>query len=586
MKPDPEQLEAIGHPTSTVVLAGPGSGKTYTLVEKVSYLTQHIVPAPFAVACITLSNDAVTEFTTRLQRQGIRPGRNLFLGTLHSFCLTRVIKPYGHLVGVQTVNDRKVLNKMSCLSLLQTVLDEESVNEQARWFTTTLRKIRMDIACNGDLSAYDERHVQVAKKYMELLNEQQTIDFESMTIEALNILEANPSVRDLIASRFSWIVVDEYQDLGGVLHRIILLLKSSGVKIFAVGDPDQSIFGFNGAKPTMVNELEQLNGFHSVRLKYNYRSGPNLLEAAASVLNTDSEQEPSPSIESPGQVKLIECSPGLDTQAKYLATDTIPDLLETGVSHHKIAVLYPQKGILLDSLKKALEETEIPFRIEREETFPSSPIIKWLQRCAAYNLSSSPERSEPISNLFVPYSLLAQEAGFTQLESRLSLSSAITKSILPDLALSSWLRKIADELNLIEMLKLSGRLDEAEDIETLKTNYGSTGIADFAKTIEAEGEVVVTTYHSSKGRQFDAVLLPGLQNTLVPRTRWNPRNKALETNDMNEERRLFYVALTRARHSAHLCYSSSFSNKNGYLVSGRSVFVDEIAKALNSSFSS
>jgi DNA helicase-2/ATP-dependent DNA helicase PcrA len=105
-------------------------------------------------------------------------------------------------------------------------------------------------------------------------------------------------------------------------------------------------------------------------------------------------------------------------------------------------------------------------------------------------------------------------------------------------------------------------------------------VADFARGAKIHGRVVVTTYHSSKGRQFEVVVLPGLQETIMPSARWNPRLRRKDTPNLIEDRRLFYVGLTRARRQAILCYSPSFQNRNGYLVDGHSRFVDEVAARL------
>ncbi len=581
-----EQHAAIEHNGSTVVLAGPGSGKTHTLVEKVCHLLEHHVPEPHSVACLTFNTDAVNEFTVRLRTRGQRPGRRLFLGTVHGFCLTRVIRPYGHLTDRPTLRDHEVLSAKGQLTLRQQALDMRGVNEDARWFDTTLTRIRKDLACDDDLSAHDERHIEVARQYEALLSEHRLIDFDAMTFEALRIIDQDPAIADLIVSRFPWIAVDEYQDLGGALHRIVMALRAAGSHVFAVGDPDQCIYEFSGAKPATVSTLIDAEDFHTIQLRYNYRSGSRLIDAAETALAQTRNYEPDPSRVDLGEVTLTRCAVGLDAQADLIVSDTIPTLIDKGVPLHEIAILYPGKGILLDAVAAALERSGIPFRLEREGAFPALPIIRWLQRCATRALNPREEDAESMADLGGPLLFLVGEAGAitdqTELRSRAGLYSALDASVVSDDPLGPWLTRVTAELDLIALLTTAGRPDEVEVLAAVIADVSMDGedaptVSDFASGAAADGRVVVTTYHSSKGRQFDVVLLPGMQNTLVPRTRWNPGKRALETTNMSEERRLFYVALTRSRYSAVLYYSSSFTNKNGYPVNGHSIFIDEIA---------
>jgi len=314
-----------------------------------------------------------------------------------------------------------------------------------------------------------------------------------------------------------------------------------------------------------------------------------LIDAAETALAQTRNYEPDPSRVDLGEVTLMRCAVGLEAQADLIANDTIPTLIDKGVPLHEIAILYPGKGILLDAVAAALERTGIPFRLEREGAFPSLPIIRWLQRCATRSLNPSGAEAESMADLGGPLLLLvgATQAisDQTELRSRAGLYSVLDEPVHSDDPLGRWLTRVTSELDLLSLLTAAGRPDEVEVMAALIDDVAMAGedaptVADFASGAAVDGRVVVTTYHSSKGRQFDVVLLPGMQNTLVPRTRWNPQRKAMETTNMPEERRLFYVALTRSRHSVVLYYSSSFTNRNGYPVDGHSIFVDEIAKRL------
>lgn len=589
MELNDEQQLAVEHNGSTVVLAGPGSGKTHTLVEKICHLFRHEVAEPFAIACLTFNNDAVDEFTTRLRARGLRPGRHLFLGTVHKFCLTRVIRPYAHLVNRASLRSREVLSVEDQRSLLERALDRNGVNEDPRWLDATLTRIRKDIACNEDLSGHDERHVAVARSYEDLLEETGKIDFDAMTFEALRLIEQTPAIADLIVSRYPWIAVDEYQDLGGVLHRIVMSLHASGSKIFAVGDPDQCVYEFSGARPSTVMALTDEASFKQIRLRYNYRSGYRLIEAAETALAIQRGYEPDPQRVDLGVVDLICCPPGIEEQARAIANTTIPKLSARGVPLHEIAVLYPGKGQVLDSLREAFDEALTAYQLERESKFPTVPTVRWLQRCAGYALGDDSTNYMMLSDLATSYRMLAGEARGLWEQNELRRYATLYRSLAErdgEQLLGDWLDQTITEFELLDLLTSAGRAEDVQALRELQATIADQGkegptLAEFAGGGTADGKVIVTTYHSSKGRQFDIVLLPGLQETLVPRTRWSRATGRLEVTNMDEERRLFYVALTRSRKLAVLYYSASFTNRNRQNVAGRSMFIDEIADRLN-----
>lgn len=581
-----EQQAAIDREASTVVLAGPGSGKTHILVEKVCVLLESDVVEPQGVACLTYGIEAVNELANRLRERGHQLGRHLYLGTVHSFCLNRVIRPYAHLAGRVDLRDRTVIAASRQLKLCQQALDSHGVKENARAFNTTLKKIRLDLICGDDLRSYKSKHVKVAKEYEKLLCRGCLIDFDAMTIEALQIIEENPPIADLIASKFPWIAVDEYQDLGGILHRIVLVLRSAEAKVFAVGDPDQCVYEFLGAKPATLQEFAAAENVDTIRLLHNYRSGQKLMDAASVVLNEARDYQPDPTRADRGTVCLKKCADGLDKHASAIVNETIPTLTKGGVLPHEIALLYPGKGRLLDALTTALERSDTPFRMERESSFPTDPIVRWLQECASFTLKGAASRASIQGSLMFPLLSLARDAGAihdqNELTTRAALFAALNHPAVPQNPLGEWLNDFVDQLNLYGLLHDAGRVDEEDTLKQLclkteDTNTEPPTLVDFANNSVVEDRVVVTTYHSSKGRQFDIVLLPGLQRTLVPRTRWNRDLREHVITNLAEERRLFYVALTRARHSVVLYYSDSFQNKNGYRVDGHSMFIDDLA---------
>lgn len=582
-----EQREAVGHLHDTVVLAGPGSGKTDTVVLKVATLLAREIRPPRGVACITFSTDAAREFTTRLRRYGVRPDRRLFLGTVHGFCLTKILRPFARLAGEPGLASRAVLTAQRQRGLIGRALDLEGVGEDPRYFDTTLATIRKAIACDEDLAPFDDRHVLVARRFESLLCEQDVIDFDAMTFEALRLIRSVPAVGDLLVARYPWLAVDEYQDLGGPLHNIVLELRAVGARVFAVGDPDQCVYGFTGANPRYLHDLTEDQEFHTVRLRFNYRSGQQLIDAAEGALGVKRDYRADPDRTDDGQVAFKRCDDGLEAQAEVVASEIVPSLLAAGLPAHEIALLYPRKGSLLTLMLGHLQSAGIPFLWEKDISFSDQPVIKWLQRCAAWALNPGSSDVDTFADIVAPY-LWMMEAGkasndYRGLAGRARLFAALDGAVTVQSDLGPWLRRVARDVDLLALLNAdAARPDEVDAFETLlgRLLEEPATLGDFARGAQVNNHVLVTTYHSSKGRQFDAVILPGLQETLVPNSRWNARTRSyLETN-LAEDRRLFYVALTRARRQAVLCYSPSFFNDYGYGIEGHSRFVDEVAQRL------
>ena len=577
-----EQREAILHDGSTVVLAGPGSGKTDTIVAKVTRLLQDDVPAPRGVACLTYGNDAVREFTDRLRANDVNSGHRLFLGTVHRFCMQRVLRPFADLCGRPELVNPRVLTAREQLAVRGESLDRVgAVGEDPTWLEPVFTTIRRAIACDEDLSGFEDQRVAAAIAYDELLVEAGAVDFEAMTLSALRLLETEVDLRPLVVARYPWIAIDEYQDLGGPLHRIVTVLHDAGMNIFAVGDPDQCIFGFTGADPAYLNELAGHPDFHKVELKFNYRAGARLIAAAHASLGETRPHVADPSRSDPGAIEITEVPGGLLGQASYVVHDLVPDLLANGVPAEQIAILYKNKGDLLDALASEFNDSTVDFFVERDARFPSGPIVRWLQLCATRTLD--PDGNQPLSELVAlhPLRLDRPSDGSDELALRRALIDA-TAPADPDTPLDLWVDTLDSRLELTSRLAVSAQnRDDVDALTALRgADYTAIRLADFARGVHVAGRVVVTTLHSAKGRQFDVVIMPGLQRTLFPQTRWHAATRTDRPTDLAGDRRLLYVGITRARDQVHLVHSQRFTNRYGYDVSGRSPFIDEIQQRL------
>ena len=238
-----EQKAAVKESGNTAVLAGPGSGKTATLVLKVAHLLSEVIEPPAAIACITYNNDAVREFRNRLGEFGIYAGRHLFLGTVHGFCLNCVLRPYARLVDARYKDGVVVAGPRHAEILLAKALSEHIPEARVDYYSSNITRLRRTQFCGEDASGFDDRDFEVVKDYDGLLANESLVDFEGMVGFALELIRSHTWVRDLLAARFPWLIIDEYQDLGGPLHAIVTtLIDHAGINVFAVGDPDQTIY--------------------------------------------------------------------------------------------------------------------------------------------------------------------------------------------------------------------------------------------------------------------------------------------------------------------------------------------------------
>lgn len=578
---NPEQLAAVEYDDNTVVLAGPGSGKTDTIVLKVARLLHSEVPPPRGVACITYGNDAVREFSIRLRRLGIRQGQRLFLGTVHSFCLNRILRPFATIAGRPDLARPRVLSPTEQKRAIQGSLDAVGVGDDPQYFDATLTRIRRAMACGEPLQPFDERHITVTEHFEAQLAAEEAVDFEAMTLEALRIVESSEDVRDLLVARYPWIAVDEYQDLGGPLHQIVGQLRRAGSRIFAVGDPDQCILGFTGADPAYLIELSDHDTFRTIRLRFNYRSGARLIAAAEASLGSARNYRAAPDRDHDGEIEFEVVDGGLVAQAQRVVQEIVPALIAAGLEPHEIAVLYKQRGELFDALLEEIPGATEQYLVEKDVRFPSSPVVRWLQRCASKALGG--EDADSLADLAAPYRDLLTAAGFfdDDLIIRKRLLDAVAPAD-PHLALDDWMREFENSLDLRSLLEADGTApDDLSSIATLlEVPTTPVPLIDFARGVQIRGRVVLTTYHAAKGRQFDVVILPGLQTSLFPFARWVRGAYQATPAQLAEDRRLFYVGLTRARFRAHLVYSPQFVNRWGYTVDGASPFVHEVAARL------
>lgn len=569
-----EQQQAVLHDGNMAVLAGPGSGKTATLVIKVAHLLSEDVREPQRVACITVNNDAVGEFRSRLAKLGIHAGPRLYLGSVHSFCLNCIVRPFGRIAD-PSLSGVRVAAAREAERLLEQVATRHIPD--AFQHGPTITRLRRRRVCGEDISGFDDRDLLIAEEYERTLSERGLVDFEAMVLRSVELVERHDWIRRLIAARYPRIVIDEYQDLGGPLHRIVTaLVDRAGIKVFAVGDPDQTIYEFTGASPAYLRELMGRRDFSSVALRFNYRSGGDLILAGQAALSPEEPRsyEPDPARDDRGRVEFVKAEDSLESHAQQAAS-AVRAALDRGVPAHEIAIFYRNRYELLPQLRQALADAEIPHVAERDSQYPPSLLTSWLQEMAAWALSPPSEREATLADLVRPYRALMQEAALAEvgrddllLQARLY---SLLRSSTGDMPLGAWLAEADRELGLgVALSRSAARSDDdrksLEELLEMTTGGARTDdrLRDFAEDGRILGKIVLTTLHSAKGRQFDEVVLPGLVEGVMPPWPWSRARKQAEEptgEPLCDARRKFYVGFTRARNVVHLIYSKGYVHR-------------------------
>lgn len=282
------QWSAFESNSNCVIMAGPGSGKTKTITVKIARILLEDIRSPRRLACITYSNACVGELRSRLKRLGVEDSDRLLLSTVHSFCLTELVLPYARLAEISVPSPLIVCSPNQSREYFSKAYAQKLGGESSPgWFRIECDKLRRTVLdhTSKEWKTASIRETAVIEEYESILSAHGFIDFDGLVLTGLELIEKNEWVRRSLKAKYPIIMIDEYQDLGLPLHRMVLtLMKKAGIRIVAVGDPDQSIYGFTGAKPALLKALAGISGIVSIHLKLNYRCADQIISASKTLL--------------------------------------------------------------------------------------------------------------------------------------------------------------------------------------------------------------------------------------------------------------------------------------------------------------
>ena len=561
LRENPGQWAAYNATGHCVVLAGPGSGKTKTLTIKLARMLAEDVEPPRGVACITYNNECARELEDRLDALGVRRQGRVFIGTVHSFALTQVILPYARVANMDLPEGFRVatqsLQKAALAAAHGRVIHRG--DRPADWESPMSRYRRGIIDRDSPRWREDSELADLVEAYEGELRRRGLIDFDDMPLLAVRAFRRHPWLQRAILAKYPVLVVDEYQDLGTALHGMVMgLCFSTGVRLFAVGDIDQSIYGFTGANPELLHRLSERTDVEAVRLRMNYRSGRRIVAASVHALGETRDYEAHPSA-ADGAVFFHPGRGPYGDQAETLFAEVLPGAMARipSLTPGEVAVLYPTAKIGDEVAQAAQRHGFEVVRADRNALYPRGNLLmRWLEACAGWCCqgwrTGAPRFSRLVADGARVFAEIVVSDGQRQTFQR-RLMKALWSRRDAGASVHEWISGLRDEF--VDGLLAACRSldDDAAALSAFLNRTGPEGthagmtLGAFAG-FGANDRINLSTFHSAKGREFGVTILFAVDSGQLP---WSNSSAAQQ----REARRQFYVGFTRAKRELHIMFS-------------------------------
>ncbi len=600
-----QAVEAIGNPV--LIFAGAGSGKTRVLTHKIAHLIENNLFKPDEILAVTFTNKAAEEMTNRVCELLKNKKSCLTVGTFHSIC-ARLLRNEIQQIGfsqdfaIYDVQDQTALIKlvMEDMGVARSFVDPKTVRNKISYYKNQLEV--PSTAIKGARTVLERTIVDIYKNYQKALKKNNALDFDDLLLFPLEIFNQFPSVLAKYQNKWKYVMVDEYQDTNQPQFLFIQAIASEHKQICVVGDDDQSIYGWRGANIRNILDFEKsFPGCQVFRLEQNYRSTQQILDAANAVVRNNTERA----------LKELTAMNGagdklglLESNDEMEEADALISLLEKEIKMKKrtfsdFAVLY-RTNAQSRGLEDSLRRNGIPYKIiggirfyDRKEVkdllsylhlivnkkdtialrrvinFPPRGIgLKTVDKCVKLALK---EKVELFDVLAHPSKMDIRGKQANELKQFYNIVSKY-RDLLDKLNAGELVRTLVEETKILKYYKKQDTQEALERLNNVNEVLNSVDefmarnpeamLTDFLEEVslltgidqwnDQENRVTLMTVHSAKGLEFPVVFLTGLEDGLFPLY-----NALQDKKELEEERRLFYVGLTRAKQKVFILYANN-----------------------------
>lgn len=633
---NPEQRRAVETTEGPLLIqAGAGSGKTKTLTHRIAYLIATKKATPYNILAVTFTNKAAKEMRQRVaellgedsDNRGFMP----YMGTFHGICV-RLLRQDGEHVGVPRSfvifddQDRQAAIKQVSKQLM---IDEKTF--PARLLSSLISSAKNDLISPADYqnlanSPAQQTAAKVYPLYQKALREASALDFDDLINRTVQMLAQHKEIREKWRRQFKYIMIDEYQDTNAAQYKLVNLLTNPDKNIAVVGDDWQSIYSWRGADFRNILKFEKdYKDTAVIKLEQNYRSTKNILDAAHAVITKNAQRS--------DKRLWTDAGDGMPVQVLQVGNEraegeAIIRRIRNGVDggrrkHHDFAVLY-RTNAQSRSIEEAFVHHGIPYRVVGGVRFYDRKEIKDIMaylrlifqpedRVSFERIVNIPTRgvgAKSLQNFFewLQAGGLSLEQALLQVNDCAELTAKARNSLseLGDILttlrevsekatvaglIDSLMRRI-DYLSYLDDGSLQGeaRQENAKELLSVAQEYQEAGLAGFLEEVALVSDldgadfnsdaVTLMTLHAAKGLEFPVVFMAGLEETIFPHSR-----ALYDQSEMEEERRLCYVGMTRARQELYMIYASSRMLYGGVQHNPPSRFLSEIDGEFQSSTS-
>ncbi|HEY6095779.1 MAG TPA: UvrD-helicase domain-containing protein [Gallionellaceae bacterium] len=596
---NPEQRAAVELPAqSALILAGAGSGKTRVLTTRIAWLISTGQASPHGILAVTFTNKAAKEMVTRLSAMLPINTRGMWIGTFHGLC-NRMLRAHYREANLpqtfQILDSGDQLSAIKRLMKLMNVDDEKYPPREVQYFISGNKEQGLRAHEVEAYDAYTRRKVEIFAEYDAQCQREGVVDFSELLLRCYELLQRNAEIREHYQARFKHILVDEFQDTNPLQYRWLKLLAGKSNALFAVGDDDQSIYAFRGANVGNMQEL--LRDFHVesvIKLEQNYRSHGNILDAANALISHNRNRLGKNlwTAENSGEPLRVYEAPTDVEEAGFIVSE-IQQLQSEGVNLREIALLY-RSNAQSRALEHALVSAGLSYRVygglrffERQEIKHALAYLRLLENSdddnALLRIINFPTRgigARSIEQL--------QEAARKNHTTLYDAAARASGKVAAFVGMIEAMRSATRELPLPEIidhvLNASGliahyqnetgakkreaeeRLENLNELLNAATLFVHENEDDSLTAFlthasleagehqagDSDDALHLMTVHAAKGLEFHTVFITGLEEGLFPH-----QNSQNVDGGLDEERRLMYVALTRARRRLYLTFAQS-----------------------------